>query len=78
MISPVVISQLAVLGESNRLDIANVPVGRNGVLLGSTTLSAWTTLQNFGSTNLTQSILIPAADPPQFYRLTFPFTWSWP
>jgi len=30
------------------------------------------------STTLTQSIFVPASDPMRFYRLRFPFAWTWP
>ena len=32
----------------------------------------------FNSTNTMQTVLIPASDPRGFYRLRFPFSWSWP
>ena len=107
LISPVKISQLTVLSGSNRLDVANMPVGLNGIVLGSTNLvlGNWTTVTNFNSTNTTQSVFILTAgslqsslrfspndvpNPPggggsnfvvgvqQYYRLSFPFAWTWP
>jgi len=38
----------------------------------------WTFLANVTSTNPTQTIFVPASNPLQFYRLRFPFAWSWP
>jgi phospholipase/lecithinase/hemolysin len=112
LISPVQINWLALFNGSNRLDVANVPVGLNGFVDGTTNLSQanWTTVTNFNSTNTTQSIFvyapplppaipagnggdgstnpndtnnlnvtyIPPFNPAQFYRLHFPYAWSWP
>jgi len=110
-ISPAQISRITALAGSNRLDVANVPVGLNGFVDVSTNFTqAWTSLQSFSSTNTTQSIFVltpvttnapaikhfapgfsPADSGPfpgpggtpiltalQFYRLHFPFAWSWP
>jgi hypothetical protein len=38
----------------------------------------WTTNANFNSTNATQSVFVTPSDPVQFYRLNFPFVWTWP
>ena len=113
IISPVSISQLTVLAGSNRLDVVNVPVGLNGFVYGNTNLTQakWTSVTNFNSTSVAQSIFVnasplptappssggfvssgPPGDPgsgtgtnnvpinsaAQFYRLQFPYTWSWP
>jgi phospholipase/lecithinase/hemolysin len=78
LIAPVQFSKIASLGSSNRLDMTNVPVGLGGVVNGSTDLVSWTSVTNFSSTNSTQSVFVPVAGPFQFYRLSFPFTWTWP
>ena len=80
LISPVQVSKVTSLGGSNRLDLANVPVGLNGVVLGGTNLALtnWPPVINFASTNDTQSIFVPTSGPMQFYRLSFPFAWTWP
>jgi phospholipase/lecithinase/hemolysin len=78
LISPVQFSKIALLGGSNRLDMTNVPVGLGGVVNGSTDLVSWTSVTNFSSTNSTQSVFVPLSGPFQFYRLSFPFTWTWP
>ena len=82
LISPVAISKLTSLNGSNRLDGANIPLGLNGSVVGSTnvvlSLSNWPTVINVNSTNAVQSIFVPASGSPQFYRLCFPFAWSWP
>lgn len=114
IISPVQIGQITALNGSNRLDVANVPVGLNGFVDTTSNLAPanWTLVQNITSTNTTQSIFVaqvaatnsgavvyddanqikPAdsggpgllgGPPPdyialQFYRLRFPYAWSWP
>jgi phospholipase/lecithinase/hemolysin len=113
IISPVQISQLAVFNGSNRLDVANMPVGLNGFVDGSTNLALgnWAVVTNFNSITTTQSIFVNASplptSPPDtngptggpgnpgdpnntttntvplnsaalFYRLHFPYAWSWP
>jgi hypothetical protein len=77
-VSPPYISQLTLLGASNQLVAANVPVGRNGAVLGSDIFSSWTSVGPIQSTTQSQSVFVPAAGSPFFYRLQFPLTWSWP
>ncbi|MGD1087283.1 MAG: SGNH/GDSL hydrolase family protein [Verrucomicrobiota bacterium] len=78
LLSPVQISQLTSLNGSNQLDMANVPIGRNGFVNGSTDLVNWTSVTNINSTNATETISLPPSGPLQFYQLSFPFAWSWP
>lgn len=113
LVSPVQISKLAVFTGSNRLDVVNVPLGLSGLVEGCTNLSVggWTSVTNFNSTSLNQSISVNAAPLPTgppgtnsasggggpgdpgggtgtnnvplnsaalFYRLHFPYAWSWP
>jgi phospholipase/lecithinase/hemolysin len=80
LISPVRISQLTALNGSNRLDMANVPIGQNGIVIGRTNLvlGNWTTNATFVSSNATQSVFVTPSGPLQFYRLSFSFSWTWP
>jgi phospholipase/lecithinase/hemolysin len=81
LISPAQITNFTVLNGSNQLDVANVPIGLNGLVLGCTNLSApsWTTNATFVSSNATQTVFVPASGSPQmFYQLYFPYTWTWP
>jgi len=81
LISPVQITNITVLNGSNQLDVANVPIGLNGLVQGTTNLVPvnWTTNTSFSSISNTQAVFVPASGSPQmFYRLQFPFTWSWP
>ena len=83
---PVIISKITALKGSNRLDLANVPIGQNGLVLGRTnlTLGTWKTnlfsngTNTFNSTNLTQTIFVPSSGPVWFYRLSFPYSCVWP
>jgi phospholipase/lecithinase/hemolysin len=80
LISPVRISQLTAFNGSNRLDMANVPIGQNGLVIGRTNLvlGNWTTNATFVSSNATQTVYIPASGPQWFYRLKFLYSWTWP
>ena len=77
LISPVQISKLTLLSGSNRLDMVNLPIGQAGFAEGSTNLANWTSIQSIG-TNAPQTLFVPTAGSPQFYRLRFPFAWTWP
>lgn len=80
LIAPVEIDDITSQNGTTQLELANVPVGLNGVVLGSTNLALtnWTTVTNFNSTNSAQSVFVPTSGPMQFYRLKFPFSWNWP
>jgi phospholipase/lecithinase/hemolysin len=80
LLSPVTVTQFTVLAGSNRLDVANLPIGLNGFVDGRTDLAAgsWAAATNFNSTAATEVVFVPAAAPGPFYRLRFPFAWSWP
>jgi phospholipase/lecithinase/hemolysin len=81
LISPPTLSRLAPLNGSNRLDVVNYPIGLGGFVDGRTNpaYGNWSlALTNFNSTNAVQSIFVPAPGPPAFYRLRFPFAWTWP
>lgn len=66
------------LPGTNRLDAVNLPVGLGGFVEATTNFSTWSPVQSFASTNAVQGILVPQNGPQQFYRLRFPFVWSWP
>jgi phospholipase/lecithinase/hemolysin len=80
LLAPTQISQITSQNGSNRLALANVPIGLNGIVLGSTNLAFtnWTTVTSFNSTSSAQSVFVPISGPLQFYRLNFPFAWTWP
>jgi hypothetical protein len=68
------------MGNGSRLEVTNIPFGLTGYVEGRTNLVSgnWTTVTNFNITDPTQTIFVPASGPRQFYRLYFPFSWSWP
>ena len=80
LISPVTITNFALLNGSNRLDVANLPIGLNGSVSGSPNLvsATWTSVTNFNSTSATQAIFVPASSSPLYYRLQFSYAWKWP
>lgn len=75
---PVAISNITCGDDNNRLDLVNVPIGRNGYVECSTNLVDWKSMDDFDSTDATQSVLVPASGPIGFYRLRLPFSWVWP
>ena len=54
------ISDITTVAEGCQLDLFNVPVGRNGLIQGSTNLVNWTTDLNFNSGTTAQSVVVPA------------------
>ena len=80
LIAPAQIGQITSHNGTNQLNLANVPVGLDGIVLGGSNLALtnWTTVTNFSSTNSTLSVSVPISGPMQFYRLYFPFSWTWP
>lgn len=80
-LSPVQFSALKQANGSNRLDVVNMPIGlTNGFVLSATNLTQKNWLTNASFTTLTtpQSLFVPVAGAQQFYRLQFPWQWSWP
>ena len=78
LLSPVRISNFLQVNGSNRIELINVPIGRNGFIDRSTDFSLWPEVQGFNSINATQTIVFPASGSRNFYRLRFPLAWSWP
>jgi phospholipase/lecithinase/hemolysin len=74
------ISQITSQNGTNQLHLMNVPVGLNGIVLGSASLGLtnWTTVTSVNSTNSVLPVFVPISSPMQFYRLNFPFSWTWP
>jgi phospholipase/lecithinase/hemolysin len=78
LLSPARISDIVSVNTSNQLSMTELPVGRNGVVEISTNFVNWSTAANVTTTNLNQSILVNAPGEHGFYRLRFPFLWTWP
>ena len=80
MVSPVRINDVTSMIGTNRLDLANAPIGLTGFVDGRTTVASgsWTSLTNFTPASAGQAVFVRASGPRQFYRLRFPFAWSYP
>jgi phospholipase/lecithinase/hemolysin len=78
LLSPARISEIVSVNTSNQLSMAQLPVGRNGVVEVSTNFINWPTAANVTTTNSSQSILVKSPGDHGFYRLRFPFLWTWP
>lgn len=80
LISPARFNRLVAFKGSNRLDLANVPVGQNGLVLGCTNLAApnWKTNATFVGTNVAQSVYVLTTNAPAYYRLRYLYSWTWP
>ena len=80
LIAPPQITRITSQSGTNQLILTNVPVGLNGVVLGCTSLvlTNWTTVANINSTNTVQPVFVPVSGPMWFYRVNFPFSWTWP
>ena len=78
LLSPARINNITSVNTSNQLDVANLPIGRNGVVEVSTNFLNWSTAATITTTNLDQSVLVNVSGDQGFYRLRFPFLWSWP
>lgn len=78
LIAPVRIDSIKALNGTNRLALINLPLGRDGFVESSAGFSGWANVAGITSTNLTQTILLPADGPQRFYRMRFPFVWTWP
>lgn len=81
MISPVRIERLTQGNGSNRLDVVNMPVGMSGIVLSASSLTqtAWeTNSPGINGIATRQAIFVPQNGSQQFYRLRFPWQWTWP
>ena len=82
LISPAQITKIVGLKGSNRLDVVNVPIGRDGTVDFTTSLKVpnWTAVTNVDTNFPTQSIFVTPTPPDtaEYYRLHFPFVWTWP
>lgn len=80
LIAPVRIGQVSVNDAHVRFEVLNVPIGRHGVVESTADMlrRTWAAVQPLPSTNGTVAVWVPAYGPRQFYRLCFPFSWTWP
>ena len=80
LLSPVDLVGITPVNASNQLQLVNAPVGMNGQVLFSTNLAAatWLTNSTFSTLTVTQSVFVNPTNSQRFYRLKFPWQWTWP
>lgn len=78
LISPVRIGDITPLHGSNVVTAVNLPIGREGFVEATVNLTHWSIATRVPSAEATEEILVPLSGSLQFYRLRFPFSWSWP
>ena len=80
LIAPAQVTNITQVTGGCQMGVMNVPVGLNGIVEGVPELlqTNWTTQTSFNSTNTTQNIFVSGTGPQWFYRLRFPYAWSWP
>lgn len=78
--APAVITSITQQSQTNQLSILNYPAGLGGFVDAVTNLAQanWVAAAGVSSTNTSQTASVPAAGSQQFYRLRFPYAWSWP
>ena len=79
-ISPTLVTNMTIVTGGCQMSVMNVPVGLNGIVEGVQELlqTNWTAQASFSSTNANQNIFVSGTGPQWFYRLRFPYAWSWP
>lgn len=78
VISPPGVQSISSVPGGCQLSLFHVPVGRDGVIDGSSDLSSWVEDLNFASTTTSQLVVVPSSEPRRFFRARYPVVWSWP
>jgi phospholipase/lecithinase/hemolysin len=79
LIWPIAVESVSSNNGTNDLHVANVPIGRDGLVRATSDFVTWTNVVlAFESTNTSQTLRVPVSGPSRFYRLEFPFQWVWP
>lgn len=80
MLSPVSLASLTPVNTSNQLQLANAPVGMNGIVqfVNDIALTNWQTNSIFTVSNLAQTVFVNPTNALRFYRVKFPWQWTWP
>lgn len=84
IVSPAKVNSIACAGGNVLMQVANIPLGRDGSIQGSSNLlPPWSSELSIsepfvsgGST--TKSYSFPASGAKRFYRVGFPVVWTWP
>jgi phospholipase/lecithinase/hemolysin len=82
-ISPVKVTGLSMTGGNVQLQVANIPLGREGFVQGCATMQGpWLPDAIINEPEIggatTKAISFPASGPRRFYRVGFPVVWTWP
>ena len=80
MLSPVNLVDIVPVNSSNQLALVNAPVGMNGIVqfVNDIAQTNWLTNSVFTVSNLTQTTFVIPTNSIRFYRLKFPWQWTWP
>ena len=80
LLSPVGLAGITLVNTSNQLQLVNAPVGMSGTVLYLSDLSQtnWLTNSVFAVSNVTQTTFVNPTNSQRFYRLKFPWQWTWP
>ncbi len=83
IISPPKVNSITLSGGNVQLQVANIPLGREGFVQGSANLlPPWqqdaAISEPFVGGSMTKTISFPASGPRRFYRVGFPVVWAWP
>jgi outer membrane lipase/esterase len=78
LIAPPRITSGSAVSGAVTWQLANLPIGLGGMVETGTNFATWTATGSFMSTNATQLVTAPVTASPQFFRLRFPFAWTWP
>jgi phospholipase/lecithinase/hemolysin len=84
IISPPKVNSVSLSGGNAQLQVANIPLGRGGVVQGSSNLQPpWSqdsafTVPFVAGASTTSTVSFPASGPQRFYRVGFPVVWTWP
>jgi len=80
LISPAKVTGVTFSGASGQIQVANIPLGRNGIVQTSTNLQPpWTQVATIvEAVNTTKSVPLTGSGARSFYRVSFPVVWTWP
>ena len=80
LLSPVSLADITPVNTSNQLQLVNAPVGMNGIVqfLSDLAQTNWQTNSFFTVSNVAQTVFVNPTNSLRFYRLKFPWQWTWP
>jgi len=80
LISPAKVTSATFSSNTGQIQVANIPLGRNGIVQTSTNLQPpWTQVTTIvEAVNTTKSVPPTGSGARSFYRVSFPVVWTWP